>query len=91
MSEDTTERYRVKISVTLDPDLLHAVDRFVRESPHSSRSRVIEDALYLWWKQQLERQMEAQYEGQSSDAEPDEWAGRRHIRRAAATRAMGTE
>jgi Arc/MetJ-type ribon-helix-helix transcriptional regulator len=91
MPEGTTERYRVKISATLDPDLLQAVDRFVRESPHYSRSRVIEDALQLWRKQQLERQMEAQYTPRPSDAEPDEWEDWRHIRRAAATRSLHTE
>ncbi len=91
MPEGTTERYRVKISATLDPTLLQAVDRFVQESPHYSRSRVIEDALHLWWKQQLERQMEAQYAVQSSDVEPDEWADWRHIRRAAAIRSLRTE
>jgi len=91
MSEGTTERYRVKISATLDPDLLQAVDRFVRETPHYSRSQVIEDALQLWSKQQLERQMAAQYELQPSDPEPDEWADWRHIRRAAATRSLGKE
>jgi Arc/MetJ-type ribon-helix-helix transcriptional regulator len=91
MSEKTPERYRVKISATLDPTLLQAVDRFVQESPHYSRSRVIEDALQLWSKQQLERQMEAQYAPQPSDAEPDEWEDWRHIRRAAATRSLHTE
>jgi metal-responsive CopG/Arc/MetJ family transcriptional regulator len=89
MPDGTTERYRVKISATLDPTLLQAVDRFVQESPRYSRSQVIEDALQLWWKQQLERQMEAQYAVPSSDVTSDEWAAWRHIRRAAATRSLG--
>jgi Arc/MetJ-type ribon-helix-helix transcriptional regulator len=91
MSEGSTERYRVKISATLDPDLLRVVDRFVRESPHYSRSRVIEDALHLWWKRELDRQMEAQYEAQPADGDADEWADWRHIRRAAVTRALRKE
>ena len=91
MSEDTVDRRRVKISATLDPNLLQAVDLFVQESPHYSRSRVIEDALQLWWKQQLEKQMEAQYAVQSSGTIPDEWADWLHIRRAAATRSLGKE
>jgi Arc/MetJ-type ribon-helix-helix transcriptional regulator len=88
MADQTAERYRVKISATLDPSLLQAVDRFVRESPHYSRSRVIEDALQLWLKQQLERQMAAQYDVRPSDTTPDESADWRHIRRAAATRSL---
>jgi Arc/MetJ-type ribon-helix-helix transcriptional regulator len=91
MSEDTGEPRRVKICATLDPALLQAVDRFVRESPHYSRSRVIEDALQLWSKRQLERQMEAQYAPQPSAAEPDELEDWRRIRRAAATRSLHTE
>jgi Arc/MetJ-type ribon-helix-helix transcriptional regulator len=86
MAERTPGRRRVKISATLDPDLLRAVDRFVQASPHYTRSRAIEDALQLWWKQELDRQMAAQYEAPSSDAERDELADWRHIRRAAAAR-----
>jgi hypothetical protein len=91
MAENPSERHRAKISATLDPDLLRAGDRFVRQSPHYSRSRVIEDALHLWWQRELDRQMEAQYEAHPSDTDADEWADWRHIRRAAAICALSTE
>jgi len=88
MPEEAPARYRVKISATVDPDLLAEVDRFVRESPRYSRSRVIDDALHLWRRNELDRQMAAQYEAPLSDAEQDEMADWRRIRRAAATKAL---
>jgi Arc/MetJ-type ribon-helix-helix transcriptional regulator len=55
------QRHRVKISATVDPDLLAGVDRYVREKPGQDRSSVIDEALYLWLARQQELAMIEQY------------------------------
>jgi len=42
------ERPRAKLSTTVDPALLDAVDRFVTEHPAAHRSQVIDETLRLW-------------------------------------------
>lgn len=78
---------RVKVSVTLDPDLLEAVDGFVQDHPGQDRSKVIDQALQHWYTRQQELAMVAQYE-QSNDAMESEQASWRGIRRASATRRL---
>src|SRR5579864_1106213 len=58
-------RRRPKITATLDPDLLDAVDAYVAAHPDLDRSGVIDEALRLWRARELERAMERQF------AEPD--------------------
>lgn len=72
---------RVKVSVTVDPSLLNAVDSFVREHDELDRSKVIEQALELWTAARQNAAMEAQF---SVDDEPlAERKAWRSIRRAA--------
>jgi metal-responsive CopG/Arc/MetJ family transcriptional regulator len=78
---------RIKVSVTLDPDLLAAVDGFVQDHPGQDRSKVIDLALHQWYAQQQDIAMEAQY-AQSEDAIASEQAAWRAIRRVAATRRL---
>jgi metal-responsive CopG/Arc/MetJ family transcriptional regulator len=78
---------RVKVSVTLDPDLLEAVDGFVQDHPGQDRSKVIDQALQHWYTRQQELAMVAQYE-QSNDAMESEQTSWRGIRRASATRRL---
>jgi metal-responsive CopG/Arc/MetJ family transcriptional regulator len=84
MAESVVNQRRVKISLTIDPVLLQAVDEFVAEHPTVNRSRVIEDALRLWQSRQLEQALEAQYAEPLTDEQVREMAAWRHIRRAAA-------
>jgi metal-responsive CopG/Arc/MetJ family transcriptional regulator len=42
------QRHRVKISATVDPELLDGVDAYIREHPGRDRSKVIDEALMLW-------------------------------------------
>jgi hypothetical protein len=75
-------RRRTKISITVDPALLNAVDRYVLRHPDLDRSKVMESALQNWYRV---RQDEAMVE-QFSAAEPPEESERRgwrQIRRAA--------
>jgi|SoiMethySBSTD1v2_1073268.scaffolds.fasta_scaffold1030011_2 hypothetical protein len=79
-------RRRIKISATLDPDLLHAVDTYVNEHPGSDRSRVLDQAVALWYAAEQERAMIEQFGGQ--DAPEDERQAWRSIQREAARRRM---
>lgn len=55
------QRHRVKISATLDPELVAGVDAYVRDHPETDRSKVIDEALWLWFAREQERAMEEQY------------------------------
>jgi hypothetical protein len=55
------QRHRVKISATLDPDLVASVDAYVREHPESNRGKVLDEALMLWLAQEQDRAMAEQY------------------------------
>ena len=77
---------RIKVSVTVDPDLLNAVDSFVREHDELDRSKVIEQALTLWSAAQQETAMEQQFAGPlESPAERSAW---RAVRRASAVKRL---
>jgi metal-responsive CopG/Arc/MetJ family transcriptional regulator len=78
---------RIKVSVTLDPDLLDAVDRFVDSHPGQDRSKVIDQALQQWYARQQDIAMEAQY-AQHEDVVASEQGAWRAIRRSAATRRL---
>jgi Arc/MetJ-type ribon-helix-helix transcriptional regulator len=78
---------RVKVSVTLDPHLLEAVDGFVQDHPGQDRSKVIDQALQQWYARQQDIAMEAQY-AQSDDPIASEQTAWRAMRRAAVTRRL---
>jgi metal-responsive CopG/Arc/MetJ family transcriptional regulator len=78
---------RVKVSVTLDPDLLEAVDGFVEGHPGQDRSKVIDQALQQWYARQQDIAMEAQY-AQAEDEVGSEHGAWRAIRRSAAARGL---
>ena len=77
---------RRKVSVTVDPALLHAVDAFVAAHPRSDRIKVVDEALSLWYARQQELAMAAQFTAPKSPAEHEERAARCRIQRAAAGR-----
>ncbi len=78
---------RVKVSVTLDPDLLEAVDGFVQGHPGQDRSKVINQALQQWYARQQDIAMEGQYT-QPEDSIASELTRWRAIRRRAAARRL---
>jgi len=69
-------RHRVKISATVDPELLDGIDAYVMQHPGTDRSGILDAALALWLAQQQDRAMEEQFAGE--DAPNEE---RRHWRR----------
>jgi metal-responsive CopG/Arc/MetJ family transcriptional regulator len=79
-------RRRVKVSVTISPEILRAVDAFVSQHPDTDRSNVVEDALECWYAQQLDLAMEQQFRSQVPASAVEERAGWRRIQDAAAAR-----
>ena len=79
---------RIKVSVTLDPELLGAVDGFVQSHPGQDRSKVIDQALHQWYAQQQGVAMEAQYARTEDDVVGPERKAWRAIRRSAAKRRL---
>jgi Arc/MetJ-type ribon-helix-helix transcriptional regulator len=81
-------RRRPKITATLDPELLAAVDAYVAAHPATDRSAVLDEALRLWRVRQLERAMEAQFAAPDG-VDPAERAAWDALRRAAVSRQLG--
>ena len=84
MAAKVSERHRVKISATVDPQLLRAVDAFVEEHSGFDRSKIIDEALRLWYAREQERAMEEQYAALPSPEEQEERAAWREVQAAAA-------
>lgn len=77
---------RVKVSVSVDPVLLKAVDEFVQTHDGVDRSKVIDNALELWTAALQDEAMAAQFAGSEEPAaERTAW---RATRRAAASRRL---
>jgi Arc/MetJ-type ribon-helix-helix transcriptional regulator len=83
----STNRRRVKIGATLDPDLVAAVDLHVARTPGTDRSAVIDDALRLWSERQQEVAMERQLRADAAHA-GDERLDWRRVRGATARRRL---
>ncbi len=77
---------RTKISATVDPHLLDAVDAFVASHSGYDRSKVLDAALRLWYAEQQSKAMEEQYSAPPSDGEDRERLAWKEIQRAAADR-----
>ena len=60
---------KLKVTLSLDQDLLETVDEAVKRDDTGSRSAVVEEALRVWQleqrRQQLEREVEAYYRSQT--------------------------
>lgn len=80
------ERQRAKLSTTVDPALLDAVDRFVADHAAANRSQVIDEALRLWAARERERAIEAQYAVPGLAQEQEEQVAWQQLRRSAAAR-----
>jgi hypothetical protein len=83
----TTGRRRAKISITLDPGLLNAVDHYVQSRTGLDRSKVMETALQSWYQARQEEAMIEQFKGPElrDESELRSW---RKIRRTAVTRKL---
>lgn len=84
----SVERVRAKISVTIDPALLKAVDAHVAAHPGLDRSKVIDAALLRWYGERQDEAIAAQHReplDEATQREMDDW---RAIRRTAAARML---
>jgi len=87
MATSSPGRLRAKISVTLDPALLKAVDLYVQSQPHLDRSKVMEAALHHWYRTRQDDAMIEQFSGPDA-VEPGEQRIWRRVRRAAVSRKL---
>ena len=86
MGVTIAKKPRAKISASVDARLRAAVDAFVAEHEGTDRSKVLDEALHLWYAREQELAMEAQYAAPSSSGVDDELGHWRRTRRAAAER-----
>jgi hypothetical protein len=83
----TIGRRRAKISITVDPALLNAVDQYVQSRADMDRSKVMETALHYWYRARQDEAMTEQFSAPKlTDA--SELRSWRKIRRAAVTRKL---
>ena len=65
MASNISSSTKVKVTASLDAELVKAIDESLEEAKTGSRSRLIEDALRKWHKDQkrleLERRIEEYY------------------------------
>jgi Arc/MetJ-type ribon-helix-helix transcriptional regulator len=80
-------RRRPKVTATLDPELLAAVDAHVAAHPELDRSAVLDEALRLWRARELELAMERQF-AEADGVSNDERVAWDALRRGAAGRRL---
>ena len=62
MGSKTSSSVKVKVTASLDSVLVKAMDDYLKESETRSRSKLIEDILHCWHKEQKRRKLETQIE-----------------------------
>lgn len=62
MGSKTSSLTKVKVTASLDAQLVKNLDEFLKESKSRSRSQLIEDVLSKWQIEQKRRQLESQVE-----------------------------
>jgi len=62
MGSKTSSLKKVKVTASLDAQLVKNLDEFLKESKSRSRSQLIEDVLSKWQIEQKRRQLESQVE-----------------------------
>ncbi len=87
MATSPGSRRRAKVSITVDPALLNAVDRYVQRHSDLDRSKVMESALQNWYRVRQEEAMIEQFSAPevTEESELRDW---RRIRRAAVSRKL---
>lgn len=70
---------KVKITATIDPDVVSVIDTYLRKTKNYSRSKLIEDILRSWYTEQkrseIEKKIKEHYLSLSEDEkkEDKEW------------------
>jgi metal-responsive CopG/Arc/MetJ family transcriptional regulator len=86
MASPASSRRRAKVSITVDPALLNAVDRYVQRHADTDRSKVMESALQSWYSARQQEAMIEQFS--AAESEKNERQNWQRIRRAAAGRKL---
>jgi hypothetical protein len=86
MAKAASSRRRAKVSVTVDPALLNAVDRYVQRHADTDRSKVMESALQSWYSARQDEAMIEQFS--DPDLQKDEQRDWQRVRRVAAERKL---
>jgi metal-responsive CopG/Arc/MetJ family transcriptional regulator len=62
MASRTFSSVKVKVTASLDPDLVKAIDGYLKESKVRSRSQLIEDVIRSWYMEQKKKKLECEIE-----------------------------
>jgi len=62
MDSNVSSSAKVKVTASLDAELVKAIDEFLEEAKTGSRSQLIEYALRKWHKDQKKQELESQIE-----------------------------
>jgi len=62
MASKTFSSVKVKVTASLDPGLVKAIDGYLKESKIRSRSQLIEDVIRSWLMEQKKRKLESEIE-----------------------------
>ncbi len=62
MDYQASSSKKVKVTASLDAELVHTIDQFLKISKTRSRSQFIEDILRKWHKEQKRKEIESQIE-----------------------------
>jgi metal-responsive CopG/Arc/MetJ family transcriptional regulator len=62
MASIPSRTLKSKITVTLSPELVRRIDAFLDSVEAGSRSRLVEEALQLWLREQAQKDLERQTE-----------------------------
>ena len=62
MVSKTSSSIKIKVTASLDAELIKAIDGFLKKSKIRSRSQFIEDILRSWHKEQKKREIECEIE-----------------------------
>ncbi len=62
MDSETSSPVKIKVTASLDTELVKAIDAYLNQSNIRSRSRLIENILRSWYHQQKKREIESQTE-----------------------------
>jgi hypothetical protein len=84
MSRPATKPATIEISVTVDAELLAAIDALVERFPDLGRAEVIDEALRMWYRRELAAAQ--QFASPLSPKEQEEHGAWRRIQAAAAER-----
>ena len=77
---------RIKVSITVDPELLRTVDRAVEDNSEMDRSKIFDAALRLWTAEMQDRAIEEQLSAPQSEEEQEERKAWKEIQAASARR-----